>query len=358
MIGGKIRGQGTYGCIFQPALKCRNKKGKKNVQDPTMVGKITSKGDAENEVEIAKLLNTLPNYSSYVIVSTGELCIPKVKQEEKDLDQCKFYKGKPIQETRQLVMPWGGYPLSRINLDPYVFNFYTFMENILACGTFLVINDLCHFDIYGQNILFDSKNVPRFIDFGFTFQPSKLKLSDLPLRWRQIGLDYDTESPEVSLMLATHSNYQVNEVIRTLGKVNPVLHRLNVYCNVNVESWKAELLRWTQESHSFQNHDWLSCWRVYWPGFDAWAIGAVLLQVLEIQLSLPAFLETSTWKEKGSKIKSILIGLGRAHPAQRIDAAEALSLLTDGNHPLISSGSSDRRGADWVSEKKKNRPPV
>lgn len=349
MLGGRIRGQGTYGCIFQPALKCRGKNGKKD--NPTMVGKITSKTDAKNELEIASLLNKLPDYSKYVIVSTGDSCIPKVKQEEKDLDQCKFSSETPLQKSRQLMMPWGGYPLSRINLDPYVFNIYSFTEEILACGTFLVLNDLCHFDIYGQNMLFDSKNSPRLIDFGFSFQPSKLKLSDLPNRWRQLGLDYDTECPEVSLMLGTHSRYPLNELISTLGKINPVVHRLQVLCNVNVESWKAELSRWAHESSSFQKHDWLSCWKVYWPGFDAWAIGAVLLQVLEIQLSLPSFLESTSWKEKGSKIKSILIGLCKSHPAQRLDCAEALSLLTDGKHPLISSAS----GAEWVSEKKKTR---
>lgn len=352
MLGGRIRGQGTYGCIFQPALKCRGKKGKvKAKEDPTMVGKLTSKQDAENELEIAKLVNKLPDYDKYVLVSTGELCIPKAKQEEKDLNQCKFTKGSPIQESRQLMMPWGGYPLSRINLDPYVFNFYTFMEHILACGTFLVLNDLCHFDIYGQNMLFNSKNVPKLIDFGFSFQPSKLKLQDLANRWRQLGLDYDTESPEVSLMLGTHSKYSVSELITTLGKINPVVHRLHVLCNVNIESWKTGLSQWAKESNSFQNRDWLSCWKVYWPGFDAWAIGAVLLQVLEIQSSLPTFLESNSWKEKGSKIKSILVGLCNSHPAQRFDCAEALSLLTDGTHPLISSES----GASWVSEKRKNR---
>lgn len=355
MLGGRIRGQGTYGCIFQPALKCRGKKGKKMKEDPSMVGKITSKADAENELDIAKLLNKLPDYEKYVIVSTGELCIPKAKQDEKDLNQCKFSSNTPIQESRQLMMPWGGYPLSRINLDPYVFNLYKFMEDILACGTFLLLNDICHFDLYGQNMLFDSKNRPRLIDFGFSFQPSKLKINDLPNRWRQLGLDYDTESPEVSLMLGTHSRYALNDLINSLGKINPVVHRLAVHCNVNVESWKAGLLQWAQESSSFQKHDWLSCWKVYWPGFDAWAIGAVLLQILEIQSSLPSFLETAPWKEKGSKIKTILIGLCKSHPAERIDCAEALSLLTDGNHPLISSESVDSRGASWVLEKKKNR---
>ena len=362
MLGGRIRGQGTYGCIFQPALKCRNKKGKKFTEDPTMVGKLTSKGDAKNEIEIANLLNKLPDYNKYVIVSTGELCTPKVKskQTEQDLKQCDFINDQPIEEARQLMMPWGGYPLSRINLDPYVFNYFKFVEELLACGTFLVINGLCHFDIYGQNILFDKKNTPRFIDFGFTFQANKLKMADLPLRWRQIGLDYDTEAPEVSLMLGTHSNYSVPDLVNGLGKVNPVVHRLATLCDVNVEHWKSELTRWSNESNSFQDHDWRSCWKVYWPGFDAWAIGATLLHVLEIQSALPEFLESNAWKEKGSKIKSILRGLCRGHPAQRLDCAEALSLLTDGAHPLISSESSDpsAKGANWVDQKKKSRPPV
>ena len=357
MLGGRILGQGTYGCIFQPVLKCRSKKGKKG-QDSSMVGKITSKGDAENEIKIANMLNNLPDYSKYVIISTGEICIPKKKQEEKDINQCKFSSQVPIQESRQIIMPWGGYPLSRINLDPYVFNFYKFMEEILACGTFLVLNDICHFDIYGQNMLFDSKNTPKLIDFGFSFQPSKLTLDDLPSRWRQLGLDYDTESPEISLILAAHLKYNPNDIIYKLGKVNPVVHRLMVLCNVDVDSWKAGLSQWANESNSFKNHDWLTCWKVYWPGFDAWAIGAVILQVLEIQSSLPAFLETNTWKEKGSKIKSIIVGLCKPHPAQRLDCAEALSLLTNGAHPLISSESDDQRGAFWVSEKLKSRPQL
>jgi hypothetical protein len=28
MLGGRILGKGTYGCIYQPILKCRKKRGK------------------------------------------------------------------------------------------------------------------------------------------------------------------------------------------------------------------------------------------------------------------------------------------------------------------------------------------
>ena len=57
MLGGRIRGQGTYGCIFQPALKCRGNKIKNS--NASMVGKITSKQDAKNELEIAKILGSI-----------------------------------------------------------------------------------------------------------------------------------------------------------------------------------------------------------------------------------------------------------------------------------------------------------
>jgi hypothetical protein len=251
------------------------------------------------------------------------------------------------------MMPWGGYPLSRINLDPFVFNYFKFVEEILACGTFLVLHDLCHFDIWGNNFLFDKYNKPRLIDFGFTFQASKLTIGDLSNRWRVLGVDHDTETPEVTLMLGAHSNISVERIIRGLEKDKPAVQNLAAFCDVNPVQWGGELYQWSLDSHSFQQHDWLSCWKVYWPGFDAWSIGAMLLGVLEIQMAIPEFVKSKMWTEKSELIKKVLRGLCRAHPAFRLDAAEALSLLTDGKHPLISSGSA---GSDWISEKQKTRP--
>ena len=64
MKGGRLRGQGTYGCVFQPGLLCR---GSKNPLDPNKVGKITSFEDARNEIKIGKYLDDIPNYKDYVI---------------------------------------------------------------------------------------------------------------------------------------------------------------------------------------------------------------------------------------------------------------------------------------------------
>lgn len=356
MLGGRILGKGTYGCIYQPILKCRKKKGKdlKHSKDQSIVGKITSKHDAQNELTVARILKKISGSSNYTVISELDSCIPraKSKQDDNDIEQCDYLEEKKLQDSIQLLMPWGGYPLSRVNLDPFVFDYFRFCEEILACGAFLVTNNLCHFDIWGQNFLFDKQNKPRLIDFGFTFQPSKLTLDHLKVRWRVYTYDHDTETPEVTLMLGTHANAPLNELINGLKREKPAVQRLVTLCNVNSVEWSNELLLWTKNSKSFQQHDWLNCWKIYWPGFDAWSIGAVLLQVLEIQMSIPEFINSERWISEGSKIKNVLIGLTRANPIDRLDAAEALSLLTNGVHPLISSESA---GSAWVEEKKKHR---
>jgi len=355
MIGGRIRGQGTYGCVFQPALKCRGKKNSNT--NLTMVGKITSKDSARNEIAIAKILHTIPNASDYVILAEEETCIPRTRsrQSDKDIEQCELIATMKLENTVQILMPWGGYPLSSINLDPYVFNYIKFVEDILACGTFLLVNDLCHFDLWGNNFLFDKQNKPRVIDFGLTFEASKLNIREIASRWRVIAVDHDTETPEVTLMLGSQQNISISSLIRGLVSEKPAVQRLQVLCDVDPNEWSSELYQWTLDSKSFQQHDWLSCWKVYWPGFDAWSIGAVLLNVLEIQMSIPEFVNSNSWKEKGPMIKKIIRGLCRSHPAYRIDTAEALNLLTEGKHPLISSGSS---GSAWIQDKKKHRQAI
>ena len=354
MHGGRIRGQGTYGCVFQPALLCR---GMDTMIDGTKVGKITSYEDAENEIRIANHLRKLPDSSLYTILPESKSCVPRArsKQQDKDIKECEFTDTTPLDKTIQLIMPWGGYPLSRINLDPISFNYYTFIENMLAIGTYFILNDVCHFDIWGQNILFDNKTKPRLIDYGFAFQPSKLKQSDLPARWRVIAVDHDTETPEVTLMIGKQHGLEPASLAREVQLSKPAVQRLVTLCDVTPSDWANELVEWSQESQTFQHHNWLGCWKLYWPGFDAWSIGALLLQVLELQIAIPSFSQSAEWKKHGSHVKHIMRGLCRGNPANRIDAAEALSEWTNGAHPLIADGSI---GSDWVYEKKRQRQNI
>jgi serine/threonine protein kinase len=351
MEGGRIRGKGTYGCVFQPRLKCR---GKKKRNDPSLVGKITSSLDARNELEISEYLHGIEEFDKYTVLPDLESCRPRARsqQSEKDLKMCDFAEDKPLESMIQITMPWGGIPLGQLNLHPTEFDFFRFVEDILAAGTFLVLNDVCHMDIWGQNILFTKDNTPRLIDFGFAFRPSKLRLSDLKNRWREISVDHDTETPEVTLMLGAFNGISHSSLIYQLQESKPVVQRLATLCGVIPRDWSSQITQWAEDSQSFQQKDWTNCWKLYWPGFDAWGIGAVILQILEVQMSFPEFIHSEDWKTRGPTLQMVLRGMCRGHPGYRLDAAEALDILTKGEHSLISAGSA---GSDWVQEKVRQR---
>lgn len=350
MKGGRLRGQGTYGCVFQPALLCKGiHPGDKKV------GKITAPIDAKNELEIAKYLSTIPAAVKYTIVAETQSCEPldRNKQVDPDMKACLFSKGEDLQNMVQLIMPFGGIPLDRVNLNPRTFDIFRFAEELLEIGAFLVLHDVCHMDIWGQNFLFNRETKPKLIDFGFAFRPTKLKQTDLKSRWRVVATDHDTETPEVTLMLGKFKNIPSSELIFDMERQKPVVQRLAVFCDVLPSEWSAQLKKWSEESKSFQQKDWLSCWKLYWPGFDAWGFGALLLSVLEIQMSSPEFTRSAAWMARGTTMKTVLRGLCNGNPVHRLDAVEALNVLTNGSHPLFVSGGS---GASWVDEKQRRRP--
>ena len=349
MKGGRIRGQGTYGCVFQPKLKCKKKRGQDDVlnRSSSMVGKITLPQDAENELAIATYLSTIPDAKLYTLAPEPESCEPQARsrQVEPDLEVCQLLADTPLENTIQIEMPWGGYPLSRMNLHPSSFDFMKFTEQILTIGSFLLLHKICHFDLYGQNFLFDKNTVPKLIDFGFAFRADEITSEALDSRWRQLATDHDTETPEVSLMLGVQQNIPPSFTIHELQQNKPAVQRLAVLCGVVPAEWSADLQKWSEQSLSFQNGDWTTCCKLYWPGFDAWSMGAMLLQIFEIQVSIPEF-------KVNPKIIPILKGLCEASPVKRMDALEALNALVDGSHAFVSAGSD---GAAWISEKQRLR---
>ena len=75
--GGKIIGNGGYGCVFQPALACQ-KDNKTNLQNK--VSKLFPKIYAQQEYNFVKqifpLLKTIPNAENYFILKPLKLCQP------------------------------------------------------------------------------------------------------------------------------------------------------------------------------------------------------------------------------------------------------------------------------------------
>lgn len=357
MKGGSLSGKGKYGCVFQPQLKCKNKSKSK---DLTKVGKITSLLDGKNEIQIGNYLKSIPNSSTYTIYAEGESCIPdkESNQSERDLNKCEIIDTIHLEDTMQLIMPWGGKPLSSVNLKPSSFPFFKVFEECLAIGAFCVLHDICHFDISIVNILVSQDYTPKLIDFGFSFLGSKLKKENIRNIWRHFDYEHDTETPEITLVLTSNKHIPADIAINELQLHKPAVQRLAILCGVSPSKWGQDLKQWSNSSNHFKNKEWYEIFKLYWPGFDSWSLGAVLLIILEIEMSFQSFIVSKEWIEKGDIVKEVLRGMCHANPLFRLDAAEALHLFTKGTHPLIRAGgdgSSKSDGSDWIEKKQKNR---
>ena len=73
--GGEVIGAGGYGCVFKPALQCRNQK-----KRTTGISKLSSNHDSNKEWDefqfIKNYLEKIPNYEKYFLISGWSHCEP------------------------------------------------------------------------------------------------------------------------------------------------------------------------------------------------------------------------------------------------------------------------------------------
>ena len=189
MIGGKLLSEGGYGCVFHPEVNCEGKE----IQSKDFVTKIQQKDfSAENEIKIGKILKEKyenrkdkPLINNFVpVISSCPIKMSKLKIDDKD--NCKVFKKI---DTTNMIMLKIRYVDSK-DFDTYIIEnknssmiFLTLISayNYLLKSLALIQNaNIVHFDIKGQNIVFDLKKVnPIIIDFGLSLPMDQIKNTNL-----------------------------------------------------------------------------------------------------------------------------------------------------------------------------------
>jgi len=203
--GGKAIGSGGFGCVFRPALKCKNRQTRKK----HMVSKVLLKKYANREYKTIKhikdIVDEIPNYQRYFLVDNVEKCTP-APLSKKDLNhfdtRCKALEkhdgimGKNVNanlnKLRMINLSDGGVTLETAyhNMDNMDNLLYINEEliNLLEYGIIPMNNlDVYHADIKEANVLYNTEsNHVGLIDWGLSFQyknhiPSIIK--DKPLQY-------------------------------------------------------------------------------------------------------------------------------------------------------------------------------
>ena len=342
LVGGKLIGQGTYGCVFKPPLICK----KKVLSDG--VGKVTDSEDLERELYAGKVLGQIVNYKYYFLLPE-EYCVPRLldNQEEKDIDKCKFFQKANLQDLRQYTMKFGGNDLNKATNV----SFFVLMKNLLEAGSLMLLNNFIHYDIHNGNVLVDNNGVPRIIDFGQSFGVNEISLEAIENRWKVLTPTYSAEPPEVTFLTAidSYNKYTFEEALLELMPQKKILKTIEKLLGIPVRTQIVNLGKFFQSSQAFRDKDLAKFWKLYYPGFDSWAIGVLLLEMLQKLVFSYEFIESSEWKLKKVIIVDILKKMLDSSPKNRIDCVEALSMYDPMNSIYL------EYGTEWVEARGKQR---
>lgn len=353
--GGKLLGKGYYGCIFQPPLLCKNKPAR--APQPGKLGKLTEMQDAAQELYAAALFEKRAGAEKYLVLPQRKtLCepLPIAQQSEKDLASCDVLQRTPFQEMRQYELDYGGNTLSKIS-EEYkssdallkVIDYPTFVQHCLEIGAFLTLNGYVHNDLHSKNIVMGADNRPRLIDYGRSFSVKQLN----PLFVAELAANYDPSlgqlPPECTAMDGIDSGRSLEAILTDLRMKKPAFAYSEKFLGISRTKLENEFRTFWKRSKAAQEKDWTNLYKLYWPGFDSWGFGHICISMLRKLSFSNEFLASSSWKENGATIKTVLRGMLHPSPLKRLDCVQALFLLDPMNDLVTSSA-----GAAWLEHKR------
>lgn len=358
--GGSLLGKGTYGCVFDPPLRCRHNGSshpKVGGKKQKLVGKITPPEDYAIEVVAARTLGKL-GVPYFLVADEQSACTPSKTQTESELGLCTPLQSNPLSSMVQFTLPYGGKTVfSRLSDADFIKNpnasFFSIMLQLLEAGSYLIAAQFCHYDISLMNVVIDEKGHVGLIDFGMSFSAETITEETIRQRLKVYNPASLAEVPEMTLVsgVLSHSGPEDELIDMTFEQKNifPVAEKV---LGLSVELQKEDFRKFWETSRAIKQRDIVTLWKLYWPTFDSWGIGMCLTYLLRRLLFQKEFVESREWKERGEVVLYLLRGMLQANPRKRLDAVEALKLYDPENVWF------ERYGTSWLSSRAEQRRAV
>jgi len=189
--GGKLIAQGSYGCVFRPALKCADE----TTRQSGVVSKLIKTSEAEKEIAENKIINDIDNTNIYHLPPPKICKAESIHFREPGIEKCRVTGGLSKKYFSVLQYKDGGMELAdflkkaRTNRyfsnEKNVKNFIFSMFNLFYGLDDMYKNNFIHCDIKTLNIVYDPDKMKfNFIDFGLAGNIDNiLKNKDYKRRW-------------------------------------------------------------------------------------------------------------------------------------------------------------------------------
>lgn len=240
----KVIGDGSYGCIHGPSLKCLNNKDvfNKEVNYKNKISKVFYRGDPVDELKEYKTVEKIdPNFKFHL--TTPQVCnVSHDKENIKAIQDCDDYI-KINDKTQALILEYGGIDLDDlcINIDylnidkkKMINDFWISVMSVFLGIKELIKHNYMHFDMKANNILYNIEtNKINIIDFGLMKNIDEIvnksnndKSSDFSYGYWVYPLEYSFLGINKFNKVKKGYNDEVESLFYTNGRPNGVLRQL------------------------------------------------------------------------------------------------------------------------------------
>jgi len=264
--GGKLIAKGSYGCVFDPPLKCVEH----NQRKKGYVSKLMKYEHAESELKEQEIIDDIdPSYNYHLRL--GDICTPDEpdNKTDKQLKGCilhgenlnDIYNTEELQIDYSIMhIEYGGIGLDKYLQSNYKMNDLNYCEKMLFDFTRIIYgleefskNNIGHFDIKSGNIVYNEKNNRfNYIDFGYSG-----KYSDFLLKHIKWGESYwvnplerafiDIKNPFIivnfykPLFELSKSQLKLNEILlNKQSKYRKIYYNLKLYLSTFIKGYRKE----------------------------------------------------------------------------------------------------------------------
>ena len=291
MIGGDKIGEGSYGCIYHPAI---NKDGSET-DNKKYVSKIQKNNKyANNEKTMGELITKIDGYINHFAPVVKKELLKTTKIKKDFFKECSALKDSNKNDSLIIMK------MEYINGDDFIEYLINnkgsidIVKNLISSYTHLLTSiklltdaKLIHYDLKGDNILFNKdKEIPIMIDFGLSINMNELinqsiSMEKLKKYFYVYGADYYVWPIEVHyLCYILHVNENpsredINKICDEFVKENVAL-TLN-FSNSFIQSYKKKCVKILEGLNTYDFAPRINKVLSYWYTWDNYALSIIYL---------------------------------------------------------------------------------
>jgi serine/threonine protein kinase len=226
-------GEGTYGCVFKPHLKCAHATSK--TKDD--VGKVfSSKSAFQEELDILEKIKKLDPDNEFTLPIFFTCPINHKHRKSDKVEKCRLIHSDDTETNMQIIMKNGGKSLgpfvSKGISHPMFFKFFTLFTPLIKGAVTMesTPSQFIHQDIKPENILYRNNKL-FLIDFGIftTFTD----FADSPSQHNMMSADYPFFPADYKLIVTMNKNVTLKSAVsEVLGNISIPLRINNEYFTI------------------------------------------------------------------------------------------------------------------------------